>query len=60
MTQYQQLLRLVLEQGKFKADRTGTVQTLQNVAGGRHIIVDEDKNGAAAVNTVVPGQTISP
>ena len=24
MLQYQQLLRLVLEQGKFKADRTGT------------------------------------
>src|SRR3954467_5583588 len=24
MTQYQQLLKLVLEQGKFKADRTGT------------------------------------
>src|SRR5215213_2839984 len=24
MTQYQQLLQLVLEQGKFKADRTGT------------------------------------
>ena len=34
----------------------GKLQTLRGVTGNRHIIVDEDKEGVAAVVTVVPGQ----
>ena len=39
---------------------SGKVQELKDVKGGRHIIVDEDREGADAVETVVPGQTIAP
>jgi ASPIC/UnbV protein len=39
---------------------SGMVQVLKGVRGGRHIIVDEDKEGADAVETVVPGRTIQP
>jgi hypothetical protein len=36
---------------------SGRVQELTNVDADRHIIVDEGKDGSAAVETVVPGQT---
>ena len=39
---------------------SGKTQTLAQVTGNRHIIVDEDKEGADAVFTVVPGQPIAP
>jgi enediyne biosynthesis protein E4 len=39
---------------------SGKTQTLAQVTGNRHIIVDEDKDGADAVFTVVPGQPIAP
>lgn len=39
---------------------SGKVQELSNVKGGRHIVVDEGKEGIRAVETVVPGQTIEP
>jgi hypothetical protein len=39
---------------------SGKVQVLDRVKGDRHIIVDEGKNGAETVETVVPGQTILP
>jgi hypothetical protein len=37
---------------------SGKVQTLTGLAADRHIVVDEGKDGAAAVETVVPGHTI--
>jgi hypothetical protein len=39
---------------------SGKVQVLQGVEGDRHIVVDEGKDGAGAVETVVPGRTIAP
>jgi hypothetical protein len=39
---------------------SGKVQTLREVKGNRHIVVDENKDGAAAITTVVPGQTRPP
>jgi hypothetical protein len=39
---------------------SGQVQVLRNVKGDRHIVVDEGKDGEAAVETVVPGRTIAP
>jgi hypothetical protein len=39
---------------------SGREQRLTNLAADRHIVVDEDKEGEAAVATVVPGQTFSP
>jgi enediyne biosynthesis protein E4 len=39
---------------------SGRVQVLNNLRGGRHIVVDEGKDGAAAVETVVPGQIPAP
>jgi hypothetical protein len=39
---------------------SGKVQVLRGVKGDRHIVVDEDIEGAAAVETVVPGKTIAP
>jgi len=39
---------------------SGKTQTLAQVTGNRHIIVDEDKDGTDAVFTVVPGQPIAP
>jgi hypothetical protein len=39
---------------------SGIVQELHNVRGDRHIVVDEGEHGAAAVETVIPGQRIRP
>jgi len=39
---------------------SGKVQEMTNLTSARHIIVDEDKEGNAAIEVVVPGQTISP
>lgn len=39
---------------------SGKVQVLTGVAADRHIVVDEGKDGAAAIETVVPGKTIEP
>jgi len=39
---------------------SGKVQTLKNVKGDRHIIVDEDKDGPDAIETVVPGKSQVP
>ena len=39
---------------------SGKVQTLTNVATNRHIVVDEGKDGADAVETVVPGRSLAP
>jgi hypothetical protein len=39
---------------------SGKEQVLTDLKADAHIVVDEDKEGAAAVETVVPGQTIAP
>jgi len=39
---------------------SGKVQEFKNLKGGRHIVVDESKAGADAIETVTPGQTINP
>ncbi len=39
---------------------SGKVQVLSNFKADRHIVVDEDKDGAEAIETVVPGTTIAP
>ena len=39
---------------------SGKVQVLTGVPADRHVVVDEGKDGAAAIQTVVPGQTIEP
>jgi len=39
---------------------SGKVQVLKDVKGDRHVVVDEGKDGADAVETVVPGRTIAP
>jgi hypothetical protein len=39
---------------------SGAEQVLTDVAGDRHVVVEEGKEGAAAVETVVPGQTMRP
>jgi hypothetical protein len=39
---------------------SGKVQVLAGLKADRHIVVDEDKDGPAAVETVVPGRTIEP
>lgn len=39
---------------------SGSEQHLSNLAGDRHIVVDEAKEGEDAVATVLPGQTIAP
>ena len=39
---------------------SGKVQVLTGIAGDRHIIVDEGKDGTDAIATVVPGKTIEP
>jgi hypothetical protein len=38
---------------------SGKVQVLEGVKGDRHIVVDEGKDGAEAIETVVPGRTIA-
>jgi hypothetical protein len=39
---------------------SGKKQLLTGVQGDRHIVVDEDQEGSAAIETVVPGHTIRP
>jgi hypothetical protein len=39
---------------------SGKIQELADVAADRHIVIDEDKYGSAAVEVVVPGKTIQP
>jgi hypothetical protein len=39
---------------------SGKVQELTGLPGDRHIVVDEGKDGEAAVETVVPGQPVAP
>jgi hypothetical protein len=39
---------------------SGRVQELHDLRGDRHIIVDEDQDGEAAVQTIVPGQAVRP
>lgn len=39
---------------------SGRVQVLNDVQANRHIVVDEGKDGADAVQTVVPGHSIAP
>jgi hypothetical protein len=39
---------------------SGKVQVLTDLAADRYIVIDEDKEGAAAVETVVPGRTLAP
>ena len=39
---------------------SGIVQELADLAGDRHIVVEEGKEGAAATQTVIPGQVIRP
>jgi enediyne biosynthesis protein E4 len=38
----------------------GEEQVLTDLAGDRHVVIEEGKRGPAAVETVVPGQTIRP
>jgi hypothetical protein len=39
---------------------SGTVQELTNLAADRHVVIEEGVTGPQAVETVRPGQTISP
>jgi hypothetical protein len=39
---------------------SGKVQVLKSLKGDRHVVVDEGKDGADAIKTVVPGETIEP
>jgi hypothetical protein len=39
---------------------SGKVQVLKNLKGDRHIVVDEGKDEADAVETIVPGRTMAP
>jgi enediyne biosynthesis protein E4 len=39
---------------------SGKVQVLSNIKAARHIVIDEDKEEAGAIETVVPGRTIAP
>jgi hypothetical protein len=39
---------------------SGKLQELVNVPADRHVLVREDRDGDAALQTVVPGQTIAP
>jgi hypothetical protein len=39
---------------------SGQVQELSGLAGDRHIVVEEGKKGAAAVQTVIPGKVFLP
>jgi hypothetical protein len=39
---------------------SGKTQVLKGLKGGRHIVVDEGKDSADAIETVVLGQTIAP
>ena len=39
---------------------SGKTQVLKGLKGDRHIVVDEDKDGAEAVQTVTPGRAVAP
>jgi len=39
---------------------SGKVQVLKDVEAGRHVIVDENREGPGTVETVIPGRTITP
>jgi hypothetical protein len=39
---------------------SGAVQELTDLAADRHVVLEEDREGGAAVTTVVPGRTIPP
>jgi hypothetical protein len=39
---------------------SGMEQVLTNMSADRHVVIEEGKEGAAAVETVTPGQTIRP
>src|SRR5262245_27344379 len=39
---------------------SGKSQTLKDVAGNRHIVVDESQEGAHAIQTVVAGKLLAP
>ena len=39
---------------------SGKVQVLKGVKGDRHVVIDEGKEGDAAVETVVPGRAVAP
>ena len=39
---------------------SGAEQVLTDLAGDRHVVIEEGKEGPAAVETIVPGQTIRP
>jgi hypothetical protein len=39
---------------------SGVVQELRDLRGDRHIMVEEGKEGAQAVETIVPGRTMAP
>jgi hypothetical protein len=39
---------------------SGAAQELADLAGDRHILVEEGKAADAAVTTIVPGKTIEP
>src|SRR5262245_58467457 len=39
---------------------SGKVQVLKGLKGNRHVVVEEGKEGDGAVETVVPGRTITP
>jgi hypothetical protein len=66
---YRSQMPNIVHFGLGKADRvdrleirwpSGKKQVLKNLRGNRHIVVDEDKRGAAAVEKVEPGKTIRP
>ena len=39
---------------------SGKVQVLKGLRGNRHVVIEEGREGDAAVETVVPGRTIAP
>lgn len=39
---------------------SGTVQTLEDLAADRHVVITENESGQSAVETVTPGQVIRP
>jgi enediyne biosynthesis protein E4 len=39
---------------------SGKVQTFRGLQGDRHVVLDEGKDGDAAVETVAPGRTVAP
>jgi hypothetical protein len=39
---------------------SGKVQVLENLEGGRHVVIDEDRDGPEAAEAVVPGRPVAP